>query len=354
MKKLKLTKFSSLLLFIAIASLAIVSSCSDDPPPPVVVDFSTLNASIAEAENLIATTEEGLAEGQYPAGSQAILQTAIDFAKVVAGNAASTQTVVDNADTALQAAIAVYEASVIVPIDPTNLSGHWQFNEGSGTTAADDSGNGFNGTFMTGHADFGAGDPVWTTDRYGNANSAIEFADGAWIEVPYNIALNPAEITVSLWVKANALGGRFMGLQSWLGYKFEVPDHGKPFFTASTIDGIWDNDAGVAIVADEWIHLAVTYGGGNMTFYIDGDLVVAIARDSDMVPVTGHNLAIGVETSRFADTDANYGDDTHADYHIIPAPWASLYNGSLDELRIYKAALSETQIKSIYNLEKVN
>ena len=76
MEKLKFTKLSSILLFVAIASMVVVSSCSDDPPPPVIVDTTVLKASIAEAENLIATTEEGLAEGQYPAGSQAALQTA--------------------------------------------------------------------------------------------------------------------------------------------------------------------------------------------------------------------------------------------------------------------------------------
>lgn len=352
MEKLKLKKLSSAMLFIAIISMVIISGCSDDDPVVVPTDFTALNAKITEAETLISSTEEGTAEGQYPRGSQDVLQTSIDGAKTVAADDTSDQTAVDNTVISLQAAMDVYTDGVIIPIDPTNLSGHWTFTAGSGTTAADYSGNGFDGTFKTGHADLGAGNPEWTTDRYGNANSAIGFADGAWIEVPYNAALNPAEITVSVWVKANALGGRFMGLQSWLGYKFEVPDHGKPFFTASTVDGIWDNDAGTSIVANEWIHLAVTYGGGNMTFYIDGDLVVAIPRESSMVSVTGHNLAIGVETSKFADSDANYGDETHADYHIIPAAWASIYNGSLDELRIYKAALSATQIKSIYDVEK--
>ncbi len=351
MEKLKLKKLSSTMLFIAIISMVVMSSCKDDDPVVVPTDFAALNAKIAEAENLIATTEEGTAEGQYPRGAQELLQISIDDSKAVAADDTKTQTEADNTVISLQEKMDVYTDGVIIPIDPDNLSGHWTFTAGSGTTVADYSGNGFDGTFKTGHADFGSGNPVWTTDRYGNANSAIEFTDGGWVEVPYNAALNPAEITVSVWVKANALGGRFMGLQSWLGYKFEVPDHGKPFFTANTIDGIWDNDAGVAIVANEWIHLAVTYGGGNMTFYIDGDMAVEIPRASNMVQVTGHNLAIGVETSRFADSDANYGDELHADYQIIPAAWASIYSGSLDELRIYKAALSATQIKSIFDLE---
>jgi len=353
MKHLKLKKLSSAMLFIAILSMVAMTSCKDDAPVVVPTDYAALNAKIVEAENLIATTEEGTAEGQYPRGSKDLLQDAIDGSKLIAADETATQAEVDNTVIGLQEKMDEYTAGAIVPIDPDNLAGHWTFTEGSGTTVADYSGNGFDGTFQTGLATFGSGNPAWTTDRYGNANGAIEFTDGGWIEVPYNAALNPSEITVSVWVKANVLGGRFMGLHSWLGYKFEVPDHGKPFFTANTIDGIWDNDAGISIVADEWIHLAVTYGGGNMTFYIDGDLAVAIPRTSNMVPVAaGNNLAIGVETSKFADSDANYGDELHPDYQIIPAAWASIYNGSLDELRIYKAALSATQIKSIYDVEK--
>ena len=192
MEKLKLTKFSSFLLFMAISSMVMISSCGEDDPAPVPVDFAVLNASITEANGLISTTEEGLAEGQYPAGSQAILQSAIDLAEVVADNTESTQTVVDNANVALQAAITIYNDSVIVPIDPTNLSGHWQFNEGTGTTAADDSGNGFDGTFAIGHTMFGGGTASWGPDRYGNANSALVVDQGGWVEVPYNAALNPA------------------------------------------------------------------------------------------------------------------------------------------------------------------
>lgn len=348
MEKLKLKKLSSAMLFIAIMSMVVISGCSDDDPVVVPTDYAALNAKIAEAENLIATTEEGTAEGQYPRGSQDVLQDAIDGAKTVAADETATQTEVDNTVIALQAKMDEYTDGVIEAIDPANLVGHWPFSEGTGTTVADYSGNGFDGTFETGITEFGGGTASWGTDRYGNANSALSVNEGAWVEVPYNAALNPGEITVSVWVKAAALpGGRFLGLHSWNGYKFEVPDHGKPFFTAATIDGIWDNDAGTAIVAGEWYHLAVSYGGGNMTFYIDGTEIVSIPRESNMVAVTGHNLAIGVGSSKYAATADNYDADK-----IIPAAWGGFFNGSIDELRIYKAVLSGTQIQSIYDLEK--
>ncbi len=355
MKKLKFTKVGSLLLFVAIASMAVISGCKDDPVV-VPTDFTALNAKITEAETLISSTEEGIADGQYPVGSQKTLQDAIDGAKAVAADDTSDQTAVDNTVISLQEKMDVYSASIIEVIDPTpSLVGHWKFDEGTGTTAADASSNGFNGTFQTGHSELGGGSASWGTDRFGNANKALVVDKGAWVEVPYNAALNPAEITVSLWVNATVLGGRFMGLQSWIGYKFEIPDHGRPFFTVATDpdnDVIINEDAAVAINAGEWIHLAVTYGGGEMVFYIDGDMARTVPDLSgDIATVSGHNLAIGVETSRFADTDVNYGDKLHEDYHIIPAVWASIYNGSLDELRIYKAVLSPAQIATIFESE---
>ncbi|RLD23918.1 MAG: hypothetical protein DRI71_04085 [Bacteroidetes bacterium] len=364
MEKLKFTKLSSLLLFIAIASMVVVSSCSDDPAPaqPIEVDFTVLNASITEAETLISTTEEGLAEGQYPAGSQAILQTAIDLAQAVADNTASTQAIVDNANIALQAAIDAYKASVIVPIDPANLSGHWQFNEGSGTTAADDSGNGLDGTFMTGHTEFGGGTAAWGADRYGNANSALVVDQGAWVEVPYNAAINPAKITISLWVNAaeNRENNRFLGLRSWLGYKFQLQSADKPFFTGATTPEhsgpIFDKDTDPPLNLDEWYHLAVSFGDGEMVFYVDGTETARheVLPIADMATVTEHNLAIGVGSARYADSDANYGEETHEDYHIIPAAWGGYFHGSIDELRIYKTVLSPTQVQSIYDVEKPN
>ncbi len=357
MRKLKLKKLSSAMLFIAIISMVIISGCSDDDPVVVPTDFTALNAKITEAETLIATTEEGSDVNQYANGSQVILQKVIGAAQVIIVIPTTTQTEADNTVIGLQDAIDVYLAGVVEPIDPTTLAAHWKFDEGTGTSVADFSGNGFDGSFKTGHTDFGGGTALWGTDRYGNANSALAVSDGAWVEVPYNAALNPSSaITVSLWVNPTVLGGRFMGLQSWIGYKFEVPDHGKPFFTVATDpdnDVFINEDASVAINAGEWVHIAVTYGGGEMVFYIDGDVARTVTGlTGNMAPVSGHNLAIGVETSRFADTDANYGDTGHADYHVIPTGWASIYNGSLDELRIYDVALTSPQVKSIYDDEK--
>ena len=362
MKKLKFTRLNLMQLFIAISSMVVLVSCGSDDTVVVVddpIDFAALNSKITEAEALIASTEEGTAAGQYTRGSQAVLQGVIDAAKVVADDETSTQTAVDNTVIALQAGIDVYNSGIIEAIDPTNLVGHWPFSAGSGTTALDYSGNGFDGTFRTGHVDMGAGTASWGTDRYGNANSALVVDLGAWVEVPYNAALNPTAMTVSIWVNVTEINdnNRFLGLRSWLGYKFQLQGANKAFFTAAVTPAhtgpIYDRDTDPPLNVNEWYHLAVTFVDGEMTFYIDGTLTQTWTdTPGTMAPVTDHSLAIGVGSSRYADTDVNYGDETHADYHVIPAAWGGYFRGSLDELRIYKTALSATQIQSIYDVEK--
>lgn len=283
-------------------------------------------------------------------GSKAELKSVIDIAQDVADNTASTQTDVDNSVVSLTKAMDLFKTNVIAAIAPDALVGQWTFDAGTGTTVKDYSGNGFDGTFGN-EPLFGTGQPTWTTDRYGNAGKAIAFDKGAKITIPYNTAINPKQITIALWVNAAHVraDNRFMGLHSWLGYKFQLQSANKPFFTASTDSAIYDRDADVTLDTLKWYHLAVTYGGNEMVFYING-LKVKVWDDvkSDLVKVTGHDLVFGVGSSKYAATTDNYDAD-----HIIPAAWGGYFDGSLDEIRIYKTVLTPTQVTSIYNLERV-
>ncbi len=333
-------------LFLAI-SIAFVPACSDDDDDDPV-DKTALSAKITEAENLIATTEEGTANGQYAIGSQDVLQDVIDLAKVVELNPLATQVEVDATIVSLTAAITVYEAAEISPIAPDALIGHWAFDDGTGTTVKDYSDNGFDGTFGT-ETGFGTGVPTWATDRYGNASKAITFDNGAKITVPYTTAVNPAQLTIALWINAaeTRQNNRFLGLHSWNGYKFQLEDRDYPFFTGAA-DDIWNKDAGLAIDLNTWYHLALTFGGGETVFYINGVMVLTHTdTPGDLVTVTGHDLVFGVGSSKYAATADNYDVD-----HIIPLDWGGYFHGTLDEVRMYNTVLTATQITSIYTLEK--
>lgn len=345
------------LMFMATAlfSVGLIASCSDDDDKVVPADDKTgLTDKITEAEDLISTTEEGTLEGQFQAGAQATLQTSIDAAQEVAENDRATQAQVNSATTNLQSAIDDYMGKQVAPIDEANLVGRWKFDEGTGTTAHDDSDNGFDGTFKNGPEGWGAGFPVWAEDRYGNEGQAIHFNEGANIEVPYNAALNPGKLSISLWLKADEINAnnRFLGLQSWIAYKFQLQEANRPFLTVATDESTFDRDSEEDLPIGSWHHVVATFGDGNTIFYVDGEFV----KEWNDTPGTAksissepYNLVFGQDfpTDKYASTTTNFDND-----HIIPLEWGGYFRGSLDEIRIYKSALTSGQVASIYNAEK--
>jgi hypothetical protein len=352
MKIMKLmVKKTSIVILAFLLGLASFSCSSDDDDDDVIIDKTELAASISEANTLISSTTEGTADGQYESGSQDILQDIIDLAQIVYDDEESTQTEVDNTVISLDAAIDTYYDSAIIPIDADNLVGQWTFDDGSGTVLTDYSGNDFDGTLEDGSDTWGGDLPTWTTDRYGDENKALNFDLGAHVTIPYNSALNPSEITITVWVKADEIleSNRFIGLHSWNGYKFQLQSSNKPFFTANTDDATYDKDSDPTLDLDTWYHLAVTYGDGEMIFYVNGTEMDSYDELSgDLAAVTDHDLVFGQGSSQYASTTDDYDTD-----QIIPLAWGGYFHGSLDEIRIYKTVLTSSQISSIYEQEKV-
>ncbi|WP_259617901.1 cohesin domain-containing protein [Paenibacillus doosanensis] len=79
-----------------------------------VVDKETLLALITDAQNKLNAASEGTQPGQYPAGSKAALQSAIDKARAVAERPQATPTEVQQAVNDLTAAVQTFMNSVIV------------------------------------------------------------------------------------------------------------------------------------------------------------------------------------------------------------------------------------------------
>jgi hypothetical protein len=352
MKNLKTTYGKLFAMFVLIAGVAFMQSCSKDDEK-TTVDKTALLTKITDSNALIADAEEGTASGQYAKGSIATFQAVIDIAQTVYDDDASTQVVVDNSVSSLTSAMTAFEAAVIVPIAPESLVAHWAFDDATGTTVKDYSENAFDGTFGN-EAGFGNGQAAWTTDRYGNAGKALAFDLGAKVTVPYNVALNPGQMTVALWINAAEVreNNRFMGLHSWLGYKFQLQSGNKAYFTGCVdpVGGTYiEDDTDPELDLDTWYHIAVTVGAGKLIFYVNGvetrNLDVA---NAELVKDASHDLVFGVGSSQYADVDTNYDTDK-----IIPIAWGGYFHGSLDEVRMYNVPLTASQIKSIYDLEKV-
>jgi hypothetical protein len=203
--------------------------------------------------------------------------------------------------------------------------GAWTFDEGSGTTAKDISGNGNNGRLI--------GGPTWVPGKFGKA---LKF-DGVddYVEIPHNASLLPPgnEETVSAWINAERLTGP--NNEQWQGIlsKGDAPrlyslytDNGGQnlhFSTGSTYVGT--NSTG-QVPLNVWVHVAVVVTGGQHHYYINGE--PAGVGGSGVVLPAG-------STSPF-----RIGNTFEANRN---------FKGMIDEVRLYDFALTPEQIKNVFN-----
>ncbi|MES2705244.1 MAG: LamG-like jellyroll fold domain-containing protein [Verrucomicrobiota bacterium] len=200
--------------------------------------------------------------------------------------------------------------------------------------ADDASGNGFNGVVTAPGA-------VSFTEAGANAatGAAADFTEGGHIEVPFDALLNPTSFTVTLWAKADGTSGYASPVTSRVhggggetnGYILYNADGGRwAFWTGQGVVN-WDDVSGPAVVVGSWTHLAITYDA---------------ATDTKTLWVNGESAA--VDTSRSAPTQytPNYSLNLHlgaGDDNGLGFP----FDGKLDDIAIYKKALSRSEIQSI-------
>jgi len=92
------------------AVIVLQSAISTFKNSKITVNKSALNTTILSAQSVYTISTEGVADGQYPSGSKAVLQSAIDAASSVYADPNASQNQVDAGVTTLQDAIAAYQA----------------------------------------------------------------------------------------------------------------------------------------------------------------------------------------------------------------------------------------------------
>jgi hypothetical protein len=232
-----------------------------------------------------------------------------------------------------------------------NLVALWRFNEGSGTTVFDSSGNGNNGTLMGENGNV----PVWASGKSG-FGGALQFnnngVDHAYVSVPGNGLLEIGQTastpwTITAWAYENSDGtgnfvanyGRILVIDDGVALQLESGASGDgEFYTWDRLTGNWEIPWGtgnsVSPLLDQWEHWAVVYDGiGTITLYRDGNQGVNGGVASEPVnsyveygsPDQGA-ITIGSEL-------AQTGDRT--------------WNGLLDDVAVFNVALSQAQIQSV-------
>lgn len=346
--------FKIVMLFSLLLTL-IFTSCSkkDTTPAPPPPDKTALQAKVTAGQTLYDGTFEGVKPGQIEVGAKAAFLIIFNAAKVVLATSTSTQADITNATAQLQAAIDTYNSHRISEIAAANLIGFWKMNG----NAADSSGKNNNGELTIGAAYYGAGLPVSTGDRFGRPNMSYHFDKGGNIEVPYSTALNPQQMSISIWLKKSVAGRTvntdtytMTAMNRWNGYKFQLQSANKLFFTVKAVNGTdtayYDRDSETAVLDNEvWYHAVVTNKAGLMNFYVNGDLVKSWTNtpNTPITLSTPINFVIGQDlpTSKYLTVDGDF-----------QVAWGGFWTGDLDDVMFYNIALDGPQVKSIFNNQK--
>jgi uncharacterized protein len=207
---------------------------------------------------------------------------------------------------------------------PPPLVAHYRFDESSGTSAADASGNGKVATL--------SGSTSWTTGRVGGAVNLS--GNGGYVSLPAGLLVGATAGTVAAWVRINTLStwSRVFDLGSGTGTNmFLTPrsDTGAARFAITTGGAGAEQriNAPSALPTGAWTHVAVTLSGTAGVLYVNG---TEVARNASLTLQPG---ALGSTTQNWVGRSQYSGD-----------PYL---NAAVDDLRLYSRALAASEIAQL-------
>ncbi len=210
---------------------------------------------------------------------------------------------------------------------------NYRFDNDTGVAARDTSANAIHGTYVntTAAAARSAGVPgrSWAIKLVG--------AQRQYISVPERNALDVDRFTLAALVSYTGIEndqtvGRWEVLEKTNAYWMNVRTDGRVrvggFFGGCTSAGWKYLDSNVVVATNTWTHVAATYNGSRLTVWVNGSQAGSMA-------VTGRTcsnnrpLAVGAKNYPAAG--------------LLEAFW----DGQLDDIRIYRRALSATEIRGL-------
>ena len=201
-------------------------------------------------------------------------------------------------------------------------------------TADDESSNGNHGT-MNG--------PVPTMDRFGNSQSAL-FFDGVndYVQAPDNSGNDLQDpFTISMWYKpaqgygsGNQFGNNNHLISKWgtnsqASYMMAIKTTGN--LTAITNDGAGNSGvlSDYVVPIDEWHHIVFQQDNGLQKLFLNGELIETLEASRN--PQLNDRLL-----------DIGFSSSTNRGFVA----------GAMDEIALWKRALTEQEIQYIYNQEE--
>ncbi|MDB6067149.1 MAG: type sorting protein [Pedosphaera sp.] len=200
----------------------------------------------------------------------------------------------------------------------SGLVGYWKFDENSGITAADSSGNKNTGTLASG--------PTWTAPgKVGTSALTFNSANQQFVTVSDSASLDGTNgLTICAWVNAvNWTGNRRVLQKGNNDNQYRLLAENNVFkFDLSGVAALTTTLPS----SGTWVHVAGTWNGSTMAIYYNGVLRTSIST-TGTVATTTDALTIA----------AKNGSGAAGDYML----------GSLDDVRVYNRALSPSEILTV-------
>ena len=203
-------------------------------------------------------------------------------------------------------------------VQEAGLVAAFGFEEGSGTSFADSSGNNLTGT---------TGGATWVPGRFGTAlafDGASDMAtvpDSPWLDLTDNLTLEAWIYPVSTSDAATILLRERPGQLAYALYASTTRNRPSAELL-TTFNTAIEARSFVSLPPNAWTHLAATYDGSTLRLYTNGALAGSRTRSGN-IATSGSPLRIG------GNTLAN-----------------AYFAGRIDEVRIYRRALSGAEIRA--------
>jgi hypothetical protein len=305
-------------------SAAVQVTVDNGSPPTVSITAPAAGATVTGSATLQANAadDRGIASVQFKvdgnnvgaADTNAPYSVAWESSTVANGSHTITAVATDtdgNTTTSSGRSITTSNTSTV----PSGLVAAYGFEEPSGTTALDASGNALNGTILG---------TTRTTGRFGNALSFNGATD--WVTVADAAPLHLSSgMTLEAWVRPTSVSGwRTAILKEQSGGMsyglYASTDTNRPSGHVHTNVEV-DTRGTAALPTNAWTHLALTYDGSNLRLYVDGTQVSS-------KPVSG--------TVTFGSQPLRIGGNSI---------WGEHFAGLIDEVRVYNRALSVLELQ---------
>lgn len=215
--------------------------------------------------------------------------------------------------------------NLFAKINPEDAAAIWLMDSGKGEKALDSSENHNDAVFN--------GNPKWVEGKFGKAIWFDGTDDYLSAEDSDSLDVVGEAITLLAWINADGWPANWNHV-----IRKTVPANPKPYFYILGVHSTglpftflktdvqqYSDIQGTTVLSDnEWIHLAMTYNGKEITIYVNGERDVTRPAEGTIVPNEGE-LRIGRGNP------------------------AGYFTGTIDEVAVFGVVLSQNEIESIMN-----